>query len=78
MEKPTWILLPFIPDYRWGISSENTPWYNSVRLFRQAEGRLCQPAGSFNASNQEKEISNWDGVITRVVNDLNKQILSYH
>lgn len=33
--KPTWILLPLAPDWRWGLSSENTPWYGSARLFRQ-------------------------------------------
>lgn len=32
---PTWILLPFAADWRWGLSSETTPWYPSVRLFRQ-------------------------------------------
>lgn len=32
---PTWIMLPFMPDWRWGVGRENTPWYDSVRLFRQ-------------------------------------------
>jgi hypothetical protein len=33
---PTWILLPFQPDWRWlEIMQEHTPWYSSVRLFRQ-------------------------------------------
>jgi tetratricopeptide (TPR) repeat protein len=34
--KPTWILLPFEPDWRWGLSSPDTPWHPTARLFRQA------------------------------------------
>lgn len=33
--KPTWGLLAFRNDWRWGIESEKTHWYESVRLFRQ-------------------------------------------
>ena len=36
MELPTWLLLPFSPDWRWGLSDERTAWYPSLRLFRQA------------------------------------------
>jgi tetratricopeptide (TPR) repeat protein len=35
--RPTWILLPWTPDYRWLLGREDSPWYPSVRLFRQAE-----------------------------------------
>lgn len=37
--KPTWILLPFMPDYRWLLQREDSPWYPTVRLFRQNESR---------------------------------------
>ncbi len=32
---PTWIALPFSSDWRWLIDREDSPWYPSVRLFRQ-------------------------------------------
>ena len=36
---PTWILLPWTPDYRWLLNRDDTPWYPTVRLFRQNETR---------------------------------------
>lgn len=35
--RPCWLLLPFSPDWRWGLTSEVTPLYPEMRLFRQAE-----------------------------------------
>jgi Flp pilus assembly protein TadD len=37
--RPTWILLPHLPDYRWMLDRDDSPWYPSVRLFRQDERR---------------------------------------
>lgn len=34
---PVWVLLPYNPDWRWGAEGETTPWYDSMRLFRQTE-----------------------------------------
>lgn len=31
----TWALIPFSPDWRWMLSGETTPWYPTLRLFRQ-------------------------------------------
>jgi tetratricopeptide (TPR) repeat protein len=36
---PTWILLPWTPDYRWLLGRDDNPWYPSARLFRQSETR---------------------------------------
>ncbi|MEZ2238967.1 tetratricopeptide repeat protein [Microcoleus sp.] len=33
--KPVWILLSFVPDWRWMLEREDNPWYPTVRLFRQ-------------------------------------------
>ncbi len=33
--RPTWILLPYLPDWRWLLGRDDSPWYPSVRLFRQ-------------------------------------------
>ena len=37
--RPTWILLPYTPDYRWLLDREDSPWYPTVRLFRQTDSR---------------------------------------
>lgn len=34
---PTWVLLPFAPDWRWQQIREDSPWYPALRLFRQPE-----------------------------------------
>jgi hypothetical protein len=33
--KPVWTLLPFVADWRWMLEREDTPWYPTMRLFRQ-------------------------------------------
>jgi tetratricopeptide (TPR) repeat protein len=52
---PTWILLPYAPDWRWLLVREDSPWYPTARLFRQTEpgswdGALARVAG---------ELANW-------------------
>jgi len=35
--KPVWVLLSAVPDWRWGFAGETTPWYPTMRLFRQPQ-----------------------------------------
>lgn len=37
--KPTWILLPCSPDWRWLLNRRDSPWYPSVTLYRQGPRR---------------------------------------
>jgi hypothetical protein len=39
LARPTWILLPYTPDYRWLLDRDDSPWYPTVRLFRQSATR---------------------------------------
>ncbi|MEH0198031.1 tetratricopeptide repeat protein [Caulobacter sp. CCNWLY153] len=34
--RPVWTMIPFAPDWRWGVSGTDTAWYGSMRLYRQA------------------------------------------
>jgi len=33
--RPVWTLLPKVPNWRWGLTGDATPWYSTMRLFRQ-------------------------------------------
>jgi len=36
---PTWILLPNVPNWRWGKNGDKSYWYESVSLFRQSDDK---------------------------------------
>ena len=41
MGKRVWLLLPFLPDWRWMLNRNDSPWYPTMKLFRQKNsGRL--------------------------------------
>lgn len=35
LNRPAWVLLPFLPDWRWLLHRSDSPWYPSLQLFRQ-------------------------------------------
>ncbi len=35
--RPAWVALKFVPDWRWFLESAQSPWYPTLRLFRQRE-----------------------------------------
>lgn len=40
--RPVWTLLPFALDWRWMLEREDSPWYPTMRLFRQSQpGEWC-------------------------------------
>ncbi len=39
MARPVWVLLPNIPDWRWMLELDRSPWYPTMRLFRRRANR---------------------------------------
>ncbi len=35
LARPVWVLLQFVPEWRWLLGREDSPWYPTARLFRQ-------------------------------------------
>jgi hypothetical protein len=36
LNRPTWVALKYVPDWRWFLDRQDSPWYPSLRLFRQS------------------------------------------
>ena len=55
MGKETWLLLPYRADWRWPLEGSTTPWYASMRLFRQSA--FSDWAGVF--SEVDAQLTEW-------------------
>ncbi len=56
MGKKVWLLLKYIPEWRWGLEKESTFWYPSMRLFRQKERHNWQEVMERLSSEITKEL----------------------
>jgi len=52
----TIILLPYSPDWRWGLSDRKTAWYNSAMLLRQSK-----------PNNWESALNNLSKIIEEII-----------
>ena len=41
--RPTWVALKHVPEWRWLLGREDSPWYPTMRLFRQPERGAWDP-----------------------------------
>jgi hypothetical protein len=35
LARPVWLLLPYVPEWRWLLERDDSPWYPTMRVFRQ-------------------------------------------
>jgi tetratricopeptide (TPR) repeat protein len=55
--RPTWVALKYVPDWRWLMDREDSPWYPTMRLFRQS--RAGDWAGVFDRMHRDLVESQW-------------------
>lgn len=66
MAVPTWVALCKSPDWRWRMSGEKTPWYPTMRLFRQKRAGVWTDVFSKIAKELSKMAGNIDPVVESV------------
>ncbi len=37
LARSTWVALQYVPDWRWTLDRDDSPWYPTIRLFRQRD-----------------------------------------
>jgi hypothetical protein len=46
----TWIILPYVSDYRWGLETNVSPWYKNIEIFKQSyPGEWSKPLEAINS-----------------------------
>lgn len=64
--RPTWVLLPFAPDWRWMLGRADSPWYPTVRLFRQSRaGDWSGPV--FDVARDLQRLADGHGALERTI-----------
>lgn len=58
--RPVWAMAPYVPEWRYGFSGEDMPWYPSVKIFRQSASREWGPVIS-SAATQLKRLAGGAG-----------------
>ncbi|OYT92361.1 MAG: hypothetical protein CFE43_08845 [Burkholderiales bacterium PBB3] len=62
MGQRTWLMLPFLPDWRWLLNRDDSPWYPTAQLFRQSESRTWEPVLGRVATDLKKLAVEWAGL----------------
>jgi tetratricopeptide (TPR) repeat protein len=63
--RPTWIMLPYTPDFRWLLDRDDSPWYPTARLFRQTEARDYGSVIERVRAELSARIAAWSGQVRR-------------
>ncbi|WP_114814338.1 tetratricopeptide repeat protein [Paraburkholderia kururiensis] len=58
--KPVWVLLPRVPDWRWLLNREDSPWYPTARLFRQDKPGDWPTVVGHVAQALERHVKEWE------------------
>ncbi len=64
--KPTWLLLPHVPDWRWLLERADSPWYPAMHLFRQPSVRAWEPVLSMVAQTLAERLPDSAAVLTNL------------
>ncbi|WP_419776732.1 tetratricopeptide repeat protein [Malaciobacter marinus] len=59
LNKKTWLVLPFVPDFRWMIDTNISPWYSSLKLYRQDETKNYSKVFKKIKNDLQKEINKY-------------------
>ncbi len=63
--RPTWIVLPHCPDWRWLLAREDSPWYATAKLYRQeVPGDWTEPLKRLGTDLEHQPFSSQDEHMT--------------
>ena len=63
--RPVWLLLPYVPEWRWLLERDDSPWYPSMRLFRQRAARRLAGADRAGRSGAATHLADRRAVMKR-------------